>query len=73
LGPRPATVCGHGQLASDYVVLGLADLFQAAGLEGIFAELIRKRIGHSCDTRLLDWLIDYEMAGERFQSALARA
>jgi hypothetical protein len=55
------------------VVLGLADLFQAAGLEGIFAELIRKRIGHSCDTRLLDWLIDYEMAGERFQSALARA
>jgi tetratricopeptide (TPR) repeat protein len=58
------------QLASDYVLLGLADLFQDAGLEGIYAVLIRERIGHSRDTRLLEWLIACEMAGERFQSAL---
>jgi uncharacterized Zn finger protein len=58
------------QVASDYVLLGLADVFRGAGLEGVFAGLIRERIGHSRDTRLLDWLIDYEMRGQRFQAAL---
>ncbi len=58
------------QIASDYVLLNLADLFRAAGHEGTFAELIRERIGHSRDTRLFDWLIDHEMTGRRFQAAL---
>jgi len=58
------------QVGSDYVLLGLADLFQAAGLEEIFAGLIRERVGHSRDTRLFDWLIDYEMTGQRYRPAL---
>lgn len=58
------------QITSDYALLGLADLFRAAGLEQAFAELIRERIASSRDTRLLDWLIDYEMAARRYQIAL---
>ncbi len=61
------------QSASDYVLLGLADLFQAAGLEEVFAGLIRERIGHTRDTRLFDWLIDYEMTAQCFQAALELA
>ncbi len=62
-----------GQSASDYGLLGLADLFQAVELEEEFAQLIRARIGHSRDTRLLDWLIAYEMKRQNPQAALGLA
>jgi hypothetical protein len=58
------------QLTSDYALLSLADLFQAAGRKERFAGLIRERISPSRDTRLHDWLIDYEMGRQHFQAAL---
>ena len=64
-----ATEAAH-QTNSDYGLLGLADLFREAGLEEVFAGLIRERISHSRDTRLFDWLITHEMTGQRFQFAL---
>jgi len=56
--------------ASDFTLLGLTELFQGAGLEQIVAELMRERIASSRDTRLHDWLYDYEMNGHRYQAAL---
>lgn len=61
------------ELASDYVLLELAGLFAGAGLESVFAELIRERIGRSRDTRLLDWLIAFELRCQHFQAALELA
>jgi uncharacterized Zn finger protein len=61
------------QLTSDYGLLGLADMFQPSGLDNTFAELVRERTGRSRDTRLFDWLIDYESAGRRYPVALELA
>ena len=61
------------QFTSDYVLLGLVDVFHKAGLDDIFAELVRERTGRSRDTRLFDWLIAYEVAGRRYPVALELA
>ncbi len=56
--------------AGDYALLGLVDVFQAAGHEQVVAGLIRERLPQSRDTRLFEWLISYDMVGQRYEAAL---
>jgi hypothetical protein len=61
------------QDASDYEMLGLADLFVAYNLGDIVEELIWERMARSSDSRLEDWLKEYAISLGDWAKALTYA